>query len=111
MANWSVWRSFPDPRRLGVLTAPFGAGCYELRLCDTREKLLYGTGGHVALRMTSLLPAPFGRGTRRNSEKREYVLKELHRIEYRTSACADVADAKNLERKLKVQRDHYQFRT
>jgi hypothetical protein len=25
---WSEWRPFPDPRQGGMLTAPFGAGCY-----------------------------------------------------------------------------------
>jgi len=26
------WRSFPDPRQGGILVAPFGPGCYELRM-------------------------------------------------------------------------------
>jgi hypothetical protein len=64
--EWSEWRPFPDPRKSGILTAPFGAGCYELRHRDGRL-VLFGTAGHVAYRMTSLLPKPFGSGHRSNA--------------------------------------------
>ncbi len=110
-AKWSVWRDFPNPEQHGVLTAPFGPGCYELRRSDTGKKVIFGSSNHVALRMTSLLSAPLGSGTRRNSEKRDWVLKYLDHIEYRTIACRDEDEAKKLERDLKVQQDSYQFRT
>jgi hypothetical protein len=111
MAIWSVWRPFPDPQGRGILTAPFGAGCYELRRSDTRGKVLFGSSGHVAHRMTSLLPAPLGSGTRHNSKKREYILHHVHSIEYRTTACITRAEALNLERALKVNRSAYLFKT
>ena len=41
-----------DPRKLELLTAPFGPGCYQLR--DGVQLLVFGMGGHVAQRMSSL---------------------------------------------------------
>jgi hypothetical protein len=54
--RWSAWRPFPDPSKGGILAAPFGPGCYELR--KGKKLVLYGMGGNVAARMTSLLPKP-----------------------------------------------------
>jgi hypothetical protein len=85
----------------------FGPGCYELR--NGRQLILYGRGVNVPYRMTSLLPAKLGRGKRNNEKKREYVLKNLGRIEYRTLACADGDEAKAQERKLQLKRDKYKF--
>jgi excinuclease UvrABC nuclease subunit len=98
--KWSDWRPFPDPRKGGILTAPFGPGCYELRHRDGRL-VLFGTAGHVASRMTSLLPAPFGAGHRDNARKRTFVLDHLEDIEYRTSASETSGQAKVCERELK----------
>jgi hypothetical protein len=41
--EWSAWRRFPDPRKLELLTAPFGPGCYELR--DGEQLVVFGMGG------------------------------------------------------------------
>ena len=108
--EWSEWRPFPDPRKSGILTAPLGAGCYELRHRDGRL-VLFGTGGHVAYRMTSLLPKPLGVGTRNNAAKRAYVLEHLVDIEYRTSAFPTSQEAKVCERKLKSGGGKYIFPT
>ena len=110
-AKWSVWRDFPNPKQYGILTAPFGPGCYELRRSDTGKKVLFGSGNHVAFRMTSLLPKPLGAGTRDNKFKRNYVHEYLDHIEYRTIACRDEDEARELERDLKVKQDSYQFPT
>lgn len=107
--EWSDWRPFPDPRKGGILTAPFGTGCYELRHRDGRL-ILFGTGANVAYRMTSLLPEPHGAGHRSNMAKREHVLKYLEDIEYRTAAFASGEDAKVFERELKSSGIHI-FRT
>jgi hypothetical protein len=107
--EWSHWRLFPDPRQRGVLVAPFGPGCYELR--NGKQLVLYGQGGHVAHRMNSLLPTPWGSTGRRNREKREYVLKHLGRIEYRTLACATHGEAKDEERRLRSRSSEYLFPT
>ena len=109
MNEWSEWHRFPDPRKGELLVAPLGPGCYELR--QGKQLVLYGMSDHVALRMTSLLPAPLGRGTRNNKEKRRYVFEHLGSIEYRTMACATRQEAKECERKLQAQRVGYRFQT
>ena len=108
-AEWSEWRRFPDPRKLELLTAPFGPGCYQLR--DGVQLLVFGMGGHVAQRMSSLLPAPEGCGTRNNKGKRKWILDRLGRIEYQTLACATVKEAKECERGLRANRTSYKFPT
>lgn len=100
-ATWSRWRPFPDPRRGEDLVAPIGAGCYDLRLRSTGERILFGTGAHLAERMTSLLPAPFGKGTRNNSGKRQCVLDEIADMEYQTITFATKAEAQAFERTLR----------
>ena len=104
-ARWSEWRLFPDPRERGILVAPFGPGCYELRIGE--QLLLYGKGNHVAERMTSLLPEPWGCGTRNNAAKRADVLSHLGAVEYRTLACASIEEAMAEERKLWARRADY----
>jgi hypothetical protein len=98
---WSEWRLFPDPRQCGILVAPVGPGCYELRYGE--QLILYGQSRNVAYRMTSLLPKRWGCGTRYNEEKQNYVFTHLGRIEYRTLACDTPADAKIEEAKLRSQ--------
>jgi hypothetical protein len=108
-ATWSRWRPFPDPRREGYLTAPFGPGCYELRRRSVRKLVLFGMAANVAARMTSLLPAPFSAGTRRNDAKRSYVLRHLADIDYRTGACQTREQAAEIERRLKDASLDYVF--
>lgn len=107
--EWSDWLPFPDPRERGILIAPFGAGCYELRHRDGRL-ILFGTAGCVAYRMSSLLPKPFAAGHRSNTRKRAYVFEHLKDIEYRTSAFATNKEAKICEQALKST-NKYIFRT
>ena len=101
MTEWSIWLCFPDPRKKEYLSAPFGSGIYELRDVSTGELILFGKSVHVANRMCSLLPKPYGCGTRKNSQKQEYVMQNLHNIEYRTLACETDEEAVREERKLK----------
>ena len=98
--EWSEWRPFPDPRKGGILIAPFGPGCYELRHRDGRL-VLFGTSAQVAYRMTSLLPKPFGTGHRSNSRKRAYVLEYIDDIQYRTALSKTNQEARECERELK----------
>lgn len=108
--NWSEWRPFPNPRKGDYLHAPFGPGVYELRHRASGESILLGQSGNAAQRMTSLLPKPLGQGHRNNEEKREYVLAHIDDIEYRTLACIDVAEAKQIERDLRTN-GRYKFST
>jgi hypothetical protein len=88
-----------------LLIAPLGPGCYELRIGD--QLLLFGKSNHVAKRMTSLLPAPLGSGTRNNALKRADILNNLGVVEYRTFACHSKEEASAKERKLKAQSGLY----
>jgi len=97
MKAWSGWAPFPDPRKMEYIHAPFGPGVYELRRVDTKQLVLRGQGGNCAYRMTSLLPRPFGQGTRNNSSKRDYVYANLSQIEYRSCPCGTKDEAKKLE--------------
>ena len=101
MDEWSEWRRFPDPRNGDYLCAPFGPGVYELRNSRTGEAICPGESKNVAFRMSSLIPAPYGRSGRNNALKREYVLKNLADLEYRTIACRSKAEAKHVENRLK----------
>ena len=76
----SKWLAFPDPRRYGEIRAPLGPGCYQLRRRSSGQLILFGKAGNVAARMSSLLPAPLGTGTRRNSRKRDYVLEHCRML-------------------------------
>jgi hypothetical protein len=107
--DWQEWRPFPDPRRKGLLIAPFGAGVYELRDKMTEEKILCGESKNVAARMSSLLPETHGMGTRKNSDKRDFVCSHIREIEYRTVACREKPEAIEIERELKHTYD-YRFR-
>jgi hypothetical protein len=97
VACWSGWLPFPDPRKGDLLVAPYGAGVYELRNRKTNELVLRGMGTNCAYRMSSLLPKPFGQGTRNNADKRQYVLAHLPDVEYRYMACVSAGEAKALE--------------
>jgi hypothetical protein len=108
--NWSEWLPFPDPRKGDYLHAPFGPGVYELRHRKSGAFILFGQSSYVAQRMTSLLPEPLGQGHRSNEEKRKYVLAHIDDIEYRTLACADANEARQIERDLKAN-GRYKFST
>jgi hypothetical protein len=48
--------------------------------------------------MTSILPSPFGSGTRNNTKKRDFVLENIDAVEYRTVACVSREEAAMIER-------------
>lgn len=111
MKKWSRWRPFPDPRKGEYLYAPFGPGVYQLRCRASGKLVLYGESKNVARRMSSLLPPPLGTGTRNNTPKRNYVVKHLASIDYRTKACANKAAASVEESKLRENKNTYIFPT
>ena len=108
--RWSGWRRFPNALKRGILVAPIGPGCYQLRRCDTHDLVLFGQARNVARRMSSLLPHNAGGGGHRsNSRKRTYVEKNIGKIEYHTCACDNVEQARFLESRLR--RDRHMFHT
>lgn len=108
---FSEWRMFPDPRKREYIWAPIGPGCYELRLAETKQLVLFGVSGNVSARLASLLPAPLGHGTRRNIEKRQFVFDHLGLIEYRTIPFANRQDAIRFEADLAANCNDYVFKT
>lgn len=104
--NWSVWRKFPDPRQGTYLIAPFGYGVYQLYNKKTNEFTLFGCGKHLAYRMSSLLPKPYGQGTRNNLQKRDFVLNNIEHIQYRTVAFTSEKMMKDCEKELKQLNIH-----
>jgi hypothetical protein len=109
--TFTDWRNFPDPRKGELLVAPFGSGCYELRRIDDGQLVLFGTAGHVALRMTSLLPEPYGAGVRNNQGKRDYVLAHMDALEYRTISHGTKEEAAAFEAELAGNRASSLFQT
>lgn len=109
--EWSEWLPFPDPTKSEYLTAPFGAGCYELRHRSNRQLILFGSGGNCAYRMSSLLPPPAGCGHRSNAAKRDYVFSNLADVEYHTLACTDAEEAEACEADLRRNKAAYIFKT
>ena len=102
--EWSEWRPFPDPRHNDYLRAPFGCGVYQLRM--GKEYIMFGSGANLASRMCSLLPAPYGCGTRKNDDKRRYALSHIKNIKYRTVACKTREEAHQIEKELKSLKIH-----
>jgi hypothetical protein len=95
--NWTEFSPFPSPLQNGYLFAPFGAGVYELMNVKTKELVYVGEGGHLALRMTCLLPKPHRAGTRKNLPLRNYIFENLSNVHYRTLACADKTTAERIQ--------------
>lgn len=110
MSEWTDWRPFADPTAEGYLVAPLGPGDYELRNHETGELIYVGSGKNCAYRMSSLLPAPLGAGTRNNAALRKYVLKNLVAVEYRTRPFRNAEDAGAFEKEHR-SRGKYLFST
>ncbi|SRX73375.1 hypothetical protein [Aequorivita antarctica] len=104
--NWSEWYEFPNPADNDILIAPYGKGVYQLKNKATNEFILFGCGNNVAYRMSSLLPKPYGQGTRNNEEKRKYVLNNIENIIYRTIALNDSAEMKRIEQEVKLSQNY-----
>lgn len=95
--NWTAFSPFPSPLKHEYLNAPIGAGVYELKNIKTQELVYVGEGANTAYRMSSLLPEPYGAGTRNNSKLRDYIFENINDVHYRTIACTDKANAKQIQ--------------
>ena len=108
--EWSEWRPFPVKETLCHIDAPIGPGVYELRLDDAGEPVYCGKSKTVSTRMQSLLPKPWGKGTRNNAGLRSFILDNIERIEYRTVALSTDWEAQQLETLMKRNK-RYLFHT
>ena len=104
--GWADWKSFPDPRKGEYLNVPFGSGVYQLRNRRIGKFVLFGTSKNLAYRMSSLLPKPFGAGTRKNEDKPNYVLNNIQDIEYRTISFINNDEAKRFEKNTKHKEEY-----
>jgi len=104
--KWTGWMPLCAPESCRQIAGPDGPGVYQLRNKKTNQFVQFGIGIRCRYRMKSLFPEPFGTGKRKNSEKREYVLKHWRDIEYRTCVTESRDKAKLIEDDLKAQRNH-----
>jgi excinuclease UvrABC nuclease subunit len=107
-SNWTKFSPFPSPLKHEYISAPFGAGVYELKNVQTNELVYVGEGSNVAYRMSSLLPEPYGKGTRNNKNLRKYIFENLEHIQYRTLSCIDKITAKRVQNDM-IDNNNYLF--
>lgn len=106
MSKWSKWQIMPCPEDCRSIQGPDGPGVYQIRNRVTGELIQFGIGIECRKRMKSLFPKPFGSGTRNNEAKRNYVLKNWQKLEYRTMATESKELAKVIEDGLKAMNNH-----
>ncbi len=104
--NWTNWIKFPAPQRIRDIRGPKGPGIYQIKNEKTDELILFGIGGECQERMKSLMPAPYGSGTRNADDKREYVLEHYKVLVYRFIATKTRDEAAKIENFLRGQNNH-----
>lgn len=108
--QWTDWKPVPGPRQGRLHHRAVRPRLLRAAASDSGELVLFGSAGHVAYRMCSLLPS--GAGVRNNAGKRAYVGAHLSQIEYRVIALASRDEAMDFERReLWSRRDQYVFKT
>lgn len=104
--NWTIWKPLLSPENIRNIDAPNESGVYQLRNTKTDELVLFGISVTCRKRMKSFYPKPYGKGTRNNSDKREYVLNNWKDIQYRTLSTIDREEAKRIEDGIKQSNNH-----
>lgn len=104
--EWTLWQPMPQPECCRTIIAPTGPGVYQVRNSKSHQLILFGIGKQCQKRMKSLYPAPYGVGTRNNSDKRDFILKHWSSLEYRTISTATREEAKQIEDQLKALQIH-----
>jgi hypothetical protein len=116
MKTWSNWKPFPSPencRNIEViegLALYDGPGVYQIRNKKTGEYILFGIGIRLQERMQSLMPKPYGKGSRNNEYKRQYILDNYQDLQYRTFHTDTREEAADIERAIK-QKNNHRFNT
>ncbi len=104
--SWSKWKPMPGPHNCRAINGPNGPGVYQIRNRKTSQLIQFGIGIKCQERMQSLFPKPFGKGTRNNESKRQYILMNWKQLEFRAFQTATRLDAKKIEDSLKSLNNH-----
>lgn len=104
--KWTNWIKFPAPDSIRNIRGPKGPGVYQIKNETTDELILFGIGGECQKRMQSLMPAPWGSGTRNASDKRKYVYENYKDLVYRFIATKTRDEAAKIENFLRRQNNH-----
>lgn len=103
----SDWKKLPNPLKGEFLSVPISPGVYQIRNRLTGEYVLFGRGENLAYRFCSLfLKELYGKGTRKNVKKINFVGQNLENLEYRFMPKDSVNGAKEIEREVKEQYNH-----
>lgn len=104
--NWSKWQPMPEPENCRNIIGPVKSGVYQIRNKKSNELILFGIGKECQERMRSLYPKPYGKGTRNNINKSNYIFKNWKKLEYRTMETDTKEKAKQIEDALKALNNH-----
>jgi len=96
----------PSPEDCKNIDGPQGPGVYQVRNIKTDQLIQFGIGIKCQKRMKSLFPSPYGSGTRKNPDKRDYILKYWMHLAYRTYSTDTREEAARIEAGLKAQHNH-----
>ena len=105
-SRWTNWIKFPAPEKIRDIRGPAGPGVYQVKNEKTGELILFGIGGECQKRMQSLMPAPWGTGTRNASDKRQYIYDNYKDLVYRFIKTDTRKEAADIERAIKAQNNH-----
>jgi len=106
MIAWLEWLPMPSPENCRKILGPSGPGVYQIRNIKTNQFIQFGESVRCTERMNSLFPAPYGKGTRNNKEKRDYILQNWKDLEYRTCSTETKEEAFKIDRQLKALNNH-----
>lgn len=104
--EWSKWKAMPRPEKCRDIAGPAGPGVYQVRNRKTGTLIMFGHSETCQSRMKSLFPAPWGTGTRNSTKKRAHILENWRELQYRTLETSTVDEARQIERKLKAEKNH-----
>ena len=106
MITWSNWKPMPAPGDRRKIEGPEECGVYQIRNKKTGQLIQFGESKTCREKMQSFFPKPYGKGTRNNEGKRQYILENWKALEYRTFATETKEEAVRIDRLLKSQNNH-----
>jgi hypothetical protein len=104
--NWKNWKQMPSPENCRNIDGPEGPGVYQIRNRKTKEFIQFGESKTCQERIKSFFPKPFGKGTRNNEYKRNYILANWKDLDYRTISVESKKEAIEIDKYLKSLNIH-----